>query len=65
MTSASSRRGLLVTGLLVLAFLTVLDLVQHDSLLRRAWSALQPDRMTPAEQRLEELRRTRGQPLRR
>jgi hypothetical protein len=59
------RRGLLFTGLLVLVFLALLDLLQHDSLLRRAWAGLQPERMTPAQQRIEELQRTRGQSIRR
>ncbi|MHB1191574.1 MAG: hypothetical protein ACYC6F_00885 [Longimicrobiales bacterium] len=65
MTAAPIRRGLVVTGLGVLVLLTILDLVRHDSLLLRAWAELQPERTTPAQQRLEEFQRTRGQSIRR
>jgi hypothetical protein len=65
LTAASVRRGLVVTGLVVLVLLITLDLVRHDSFLRRAWTGLQPDRQTPAEQAVEELQRTRGQSIRR
>ncbi|HSW28954.1 MAG TPA: hypothetical protein VLH75_05585 [Longimicrobiales bacterium] len=65
MTAAPIRRGLLVTGLVVLVLAALMDLLRHDSLLRRAWSGLQPDRQTPAEQAVEEFQRTRGQSIRR
>jgi hypothetical protein len=65
LTAASVRRGLLVTGLLVLAFLALLDLLRHDSLLRRAWTSFEPVRQTPAEQAVKEFQRTRQRPIRR
>ena len=65
MTATPIRRGLLVTGLVVLVLAALLDLLQHDSLLRRAWTGLQPDRLTPAERAVEDFQRTRGQSIRR
>lgn len=55
---------LLVTGLLVMVLAIFLDLLQHDSLLRRAWAGLQSEPTTPAQQRLEEFQRTRARPSR-
>jgi hypothetical protein len=65
LTAAPIRRGLLVTGLLVLVFLALLDLLQPGSVLRRAWAGLQPERTTPVQRQLEEMQRTRGLPTRR
>jgi hypothetical protein len=65
LTAPPIRRALLVTGLLILVFGALLDLLQHDSLLRRAWAEMRPDRMTPARQSIEEFQRTRGQSIRR
>jgi len=65
LTAAPIRRGLLVTGLVVVVLAAILDLLRHDSLLLRGWAQLQPERATPAQQRLEEFQRTRGQSLRR
>jgi len=64
LSAAPVRRGLLVTGLLVLVFLALLDLLRHDSLLRRAWAGLQPERTTPMQEQLQEFQRTRGKSLR-
>jgi len=63
--AAPARRVLLVTGLLVLFLAVLLDLLQNDSLLLRAWAQLQPERTPPAQQRIEEFRRTRGESIRR
>lgn len=64
MSSASSRRGLLVVGLLILALAVFLDLLRTDSLLKSAWRGLTPDRTSPREQRVDDLRRTFGVPKR-
>jgi hypothetical protein len=63
-TSASSRRGLLVVGLLVLVLAVFLDLSRSDSLLKSAWAGLNPERPSPREQRVDDLRRTFGVPKR-
>jgi hypothetical protein len=63
-TSASLRRGLLLAVLLAVVTLAVVDLFQTDSLLRRAWAALTPDRSTPAQQGIEGILRGRGRPVR-
>ena len=65
LTAAPIRRGLLVTGLVVVVLAAVLDLLRHDSLLLRGWAQLQPEKTTPAEQAVEEFQRTRGQSIRR
>ena len=64
MIAAPARRVLLVTGLLVLFLAILLDLLQHDSLLLRAWTGVRSEPTTPAQQRLEEFQRTRARPNR-
>lgn len=64
MTVASGRRGLLVAGLLVLALAVLLDLLSNDSLVRSAWMRLTPDRRTPVQERIDDIRRTRERPVR-
>jgi hypothetical protein len=51
-------------GLLVLALLALLDFLRHDSLMRRAWTGVQPERTTPVQEQLQEFQRTRGESLR-
>ena len=65
MSRSSSRRGLLISALLLLLVMAAWDLLRSDSVLVRAWSALMPDQQTPVEQGLEEFRRTRGESIRR
>ena len=65
MSRSSSRRGLLISGLLLLLLMVLLDLSSPGSVIVRAWNSLQPDRPTAVQQGLEEFRRTRGGSIRR
>jgi len=64
MTAHSSRRIVLVLAALAVVLAAAVDLLRRESLLRSAWARLTPDRETPAQQRLEELQRSRVRPVR-
>lgn len=63
--STSTRRGLLLVALLLVALVVVMDLLRRDSFLARAWQQMTPEPRTPLEEPLERLRRNRGEAIRR
>lgn len=64
MTASRSRRIALILAAIAVVLAALVDLLRRDSLLRSAWTRMMPERETPVQQRLEEIRRERVRPVR-